>query len=174
MMLFEEIIASFIATLLGVLLGIPSALWIDRKIKLCNERERAIAVLSALKEEINHNVSLLKQIQKELSSSSVIFYNLDLNTWRATSLEDFETIIDHDVICRIFRLYYEYEHLSRKIDVQFHMHYSPTRALQGYLKEREVIVNAILVHAAVLEKESEQLLNKIDEELKRMKDSRRG
>lgn len=169
---FVDIFLRFLAPLLGVLFGIPFAFWIDRKTKERSKRERAIAVLSALKEEINHNVGLLKQIQNELKPNSMIYYNVDMNTWRATSLEEFEGIVSHKLLRHIYRIYYEYEHMSRKIDTQFTMHYSVVRAMgKTYMKEREHIVGAILTHAKPLHDESKQLIEEMETELKRLSKS---
>lgn len=168
-----DALLEFVAALLGVLIGIPVALWLDRKSRESGQREKAIAVLSSIKEEINHNLGLLKQIQKELRPNSLIYYNMDMNTWRASSLEEFEGIISHGLLRRIFRLYYEYELMSRKIDVQLNMHYSVVRATKGYPEERARIVNAILVHAAPWEKESESLTKDIESELNRLATSKR-
>jgi hypothetical protein len=140
-MLFEDILSNFLATLFGVVIGIPVALWIDRKTREYAQREKAGAVLSALKEEINHNVDLLKLIQKELKPDTMITYNLDMNTWRTTSLQGFEGIISHELLRKILRIYYEFEHMSRKIDTQFNMHYSIVRATNIYLQERKNIVD---------------------------------
>ena len=162
-------LVSFLATTFGVLIGIPVALWIDRKTRKRRDRERAIGVLLALKEETTHNLSLLRQIQVELRPDSIIYYNMDMNTWKkATPLEDFELVIDRRLLRHIYRIYYEFEHLNRKIDTQFSMHYSVVRAMGVYLEERKAIVASILGHAKTLEKESEQLLKDIDVELSRL------
>jgi len=167
-MLLEDILFNSLATLLGVVIGIPVALWIDRKTRKSAQREKAEAVLSALKEEINHNVDLLKQIQEELKPDIMITYNLDMNTWRATSLQEFEGIISHELLRKIFRIYYEFEHMSRKIDTQFNMHYSVVRATNVYLQEREKVVDSILSHASILEKEGKELVKEIEAELKKL------
>jgi hypothetical protein len=164
-----EAIISFLATLFGVLIGIPVALYLDRRTRISHDRERAKGVLLALKEEIHRDVELLRQIQRELKPNSIIYYNIDMNTWKkTTSLEDFELIINSALLRHIYRIYYEYEHLNRKIDAQFNMHYSVVRAMKDYLQERQTIVEAILGHASGLEKESEQLINEIDTELARL------
>jgi hypothetical protein len=167
-MLLEDILFNFLATLFGVLIGIPAALWIDRKTRESTQREKAEAVLSALKEEINHNVDLLKQIQEELKPDTMITCNLDMNTWRVTSLQEFEGIISHELLRKIFRIYYEFEHMSRKIDAQFNMHYSVVRATNVYLQEREKIVDSILSHASILEKEGKELVKEVEAELKKL------
>lgn len=165
---FVDVLLRFIAPLLGVLFGIPFAFWIDRKTRERSKRETAVAVLSALKEEINHNVGLLEQIQNELRPNSMIYYNLDMNTWRAMSLEEFEGIVSRKLLRHIYRIYYEYEHLSRKIDTQFTMHYSVVRAMDTYIKERERIVGAIQTHVKPLHKESKQLIGEMETEVKRL------
>lgn len=124
--------------------------------------------MSSLKEEVSHNVDLLKQMQAELQPDTMIYYNLDMNTWRSTSLQEFEGIISHELLRKIFRIYYEYEHMSRKIDTQFNMHYSVVRVTTGYLQERKNIVEAILSHASTLEKESKELIKAMETELKRL------
>lgn len=166
-MTIEDIAIQFLATLFGVLV----AFWLDRRIMASHEKDKAKAVLTALKAEINHNLELLKQMQREFESGPVmIYYNMDMNTWRGTSLENFEGIIKHELLRQIFTIYYEYEHLSRKIDVQFSMHYSVVRAMDIYQQERQQIVGAILAIAPRLEEASEQLIKEIDNELKRLAD----
>jgi hypothetical protein len=167
-MSLEDILFNFLATLFGVLIGIPIALWVDRKAREHAQREKAKAILSAIKEEINHNVELLKQIQNELKPDVLITYNLDMNTWKATSLQEFEGIISHELLRKIFRIYYEFEHMSRKIDTQFNMHYSVVRATNAYLQERKNIVDSILSHALILEKEGEELIKEIEGELNKL------
>ena len=168
----EDIAIQFVATLFGVLIGIPTAFWLDRRITASHEKEKAKTVLTALKAEIKHNLELLKQMQREFTMAPVVilYYNMDMNTWRGTSLEDFEGIIKHEILRQIFTIYYEYEHLSRKIDAQFSMHYGVVRAMDIYLEERKRIVRAILVHASQLEKATEQLTSGIEGELKRLED----
>lgn len=167
-MTIEEIASNFLATLSGALIGILGALWVDRRTTKGHQKEKAIAILSSLKEEINHNLGLLKQMQSEfklIGNSLMIYYNMDMNTWRKTSLQEFEGTISPDLLHKIFAIYYEYEHLSRKIDTQFNMNYSVVRAMPSYMTERGTIIRAIVDHASELEKESEQLVKEIDNEL---------
>lgn len=166
-----DILIRFLAPLLGVLFGIPIAFWRDRKTREGIKRERAIAILSALKEEITHNIQLLNQIQDQLKPDYMIYYNMDMNTWRATSLQEFEGIISYKLLRQIYTIYYEYEHMSRKIDTQFSMNYSVVRAMKSYRQERERIVGAILTHAKKLYKQSKQLIEEMETELKRLSEN---
>lgn len=160
-----EIVVSFVSTLLGVLLGIPVALLLDRKMGERKKREKAICVLTSLKEEINHNIALLGQIQTQLLPNTMIFFNLDMNVWRATSIEEFEGTISHSLRREIFSIYYEYEHLSRKVDTQFNMHYNAARTIQNYGEERRRIVQAINEHARTLTLQSQTSVTNIELEI---------
>jgi hypothetical protein len=169
-MTIEDIAIQFIATLFGVLVGIPAALGINRIITKGHEKERAIFVLTALREELIHNLGLLKQIINELTApTTMIYYNMDMNTWRTVKLEDFEGIINHEILRRIFGIYYEYEHLNRKIDTQFSMHYSVVRAMPTYEEERRKIIGSIRIHIVdTLERDTQQLVNDIKTEIDRL------
>jgi len=164
---FFSFLSELIATMIGVATGIPIALWLDRKIAARHRKEDAIKILTALKDEITHNIALLKQMQGE-PPSEVIFYNLSLSTWEATSGRRLEAVENYELVRHISRIYYEFQHLSRKVDVQFHMHYSVLLAMSNYDKIRGSIVGPIIAHASTLEKESESLLAEIDEELSRL------
>jgi hypothetical protein len=168
-MTYLDLAVQFLATLFGVLLGVPTALWIDRWTSLRHDKQKAVAVLSALKEEINHNIGLLKQIESELTPTSIIYYNMDMNRWRSTSIGNFEGIVNHKVMDKIFRIYYEYELQSRKIDAQFDMHYSVVRATKDYVRERENIVNSILAQIPGLKSDSEAIIKDIEGEIARLK-----
>jgi hypothetical protein len=171
-MTIEDIAIQFTATLFGVLIGIPVALGIDRIITKGREKGKAVFVLTALKEELIHNLELLKQIINELTApTTMIYYNMDTNTWRTVKLEDFEGIINHEILRRIFAIYYEYEHLNRKIDTQFSMHYSVVRAMPTYEEERRRIIGSIRQHIVErLNGETQQLVNDIKTELERLND----
>jgi hypothetical protein len=169
-MAIEDITIQFIATLSGVLLGIPVALWIDRMITKSHEKEKATFVLTALSQEITHNLELLGQIQRELQPVTMIYYNLDMNTMRVVSLADFEGIINQELLKRIFRIYYEYEHLNRKIDNQFSMHYSAIRQTAQYNTERGTIIGSILAQITYVKTDTEQLIKDIQTEIERLKE----
>lgn len=162
--MIEEFFVEIVATFFGV----AGAFYLDRRIRASNQKEKARAILSSLKEEINHNIDLLRQIQVALKPTTVIFYNLDKNVWSAISLSEFVGVISKGIMDRIFRLYYEYEHFNRKIDMQFHMTYGAFSVSTGYMKGRKALVDAIQVLIPPWEKESEQLIKDIDSEIKRL------
>lgn len=161
----------FLSTLIGVLIGIPIAMWINSSTSSRYHRQNAIAVLSSLKEGIEHNLDLFKQIASELRPDSMILNNIDINAWTSTKLGDFEGLIDGMVMRGLYRIYYEYQVLARKIDAQLNMHYSILRVAptKEYVQERGKIVDSILVQIEPLTDESTKLLEGIEREIARLK-----
>ena len=107
-------------------------------------------------------------MQQQLPSLTIT-YNLDLSIWEATSSERLNTITNFDLIRRISRIHYEYQHMNRKIDAQFQLFYSTARALKTYRQLKQFLVDAILLHRDTLEKQSKELVIEIDTELSKLK-----
>jgi hypothetical protein len=126
--------------------------------------KEAIVVLKAIKSEMNHNIDLLNQMVRELPTMT-IFYNLQLSTWKSTSITKLDSLKNFAIIKNISRIYYEYEHLSRKVDIQFQLHYGYIRTNPNYEEIRKSIVNPIILHASILAEESKIILEEIDNEL---------
>ncbi len=91
---WQSLVSELFATFIGALLGILTALWLERQIetsrynkeskirkKIFQEEKKRI--LEYLKIEISNNIDLLNQIKKELNSNSIIYYNLDISAWNS-------------------------------------------------------------------------------------------
>lgn len=165
-----DFVLNLLSTLIGVLIGIPAALWIDRLTSTHHQREDAKRILTALNDELQHNLGLLKQMKKELRDN-VIFYDLDLGAWQAITSKGLESIQNYDLVRRISSVYYEYQHMNRKIDVQFQMHYSPllTMPRNMYEKVRASLINPTVKHASQLEVSTNEVIEQIKKELEKLK-----
>jgi len=159
-----DFVTNLLSTLIGVLIGIPVALWIDRLTSASHQREDAKRILTALRDELQHNQNLLKQMQGELKTD-VIFYNLDLSAWQATTSKGLESIRNYELVRQISDLYYEFQHMSRKIDVQFQMHYSSLLSYSNFEKIRASLVGPIIAHASQLEGTTSKVIAEIRKEL---------
>jgi hypothetical protein len=146
--------AGALATLVGVVIGIPAALYVNRMIsgwqrqaerarEQQHRRQEEVSVLQGLLDELGRNEWLLKEMRDELPNG-VIFYTLDTSFWEAASGRQIQCLENFELVARLSRLYYEFQHLKRKIDAQFEMHYSAARALSDYRLQREGLVGAIL------------------------------
>jgi len=143
-----DLLLNFAATLVGVILGIPVALWLDRKITAQRRREEESYLLGVLRDNLNHNLNLMNQIKRELPNN-VVFYHLDLSPWQTHSGR-LDSIKNRELVQVIATTYYELEHLNRKLNIQLEMNYSPFVAVNGYPLERKRLVDAILLHTESL------------------------
>lgn len=82
--------------------------------------ERLVGALQIIRDEIERNISLCKQIHEELSSNGafVQYYNLRTTIWQTVSsaLVDLKS---PDLSKQIANEYFDYEHLKRRIDARF-------------------------------------------------------
>lgn len=84
---WQNFASNSFATLLGVTLGIPVALLIDRLVNQWQEKEeftkqkdalqqRKTQLLQTLKDNLHKNLALIEQMERELKPETVIFYSL--------------------------------------------------------------------------------------------------
>ena len=59
--MLEEFLVEIVATFFGV----GGAFYLDRRIRSSSQKEKARAILSSLKGELNRNLGILTQIQKK-------------------------------------------------------------------------------------------------------------
>lgn len=76
-----------------------------------------------------------------------------------------DSIKNKKLVRDLSRIYYEYEHMCRKIDVQLQSAYSAFRTSTNYMQSRQGLVSAIMVHAKSLLKLTTEVLTEIDSEL---------
>lgn len=158
-------VANLFATLIGVILGFPTAQLLEEIRTKRIQTERANYLLNVIRAEITHDRALLNQILDELVPNAVIFYSLRLGTWKSITSQDLDNIDDMQLVEQVSRLYFEFEHLNRKIDEQFQMHYSAIRASTEYGRLRTGVVGAIRVHATNTIPVCDNVLNSLEERL---------
>jgi len=168
---WSNFLSEFLAALIGVITGIPVALWLDRRLQEKRQRSRAASVLSALKDEIGHNAKLLKQMQDDRSFLPLL-YNLDLSAWKATTARMLDSVDNVELTKQIARIYYEFEQLSKKVGIRFTMFYSTFRAVQSYNEDSQRLRDQIRSGASELVERSNRLVVEIDNELSRLPSNR--
>ena len=164
---YVDFLSKLAATLIGALVGVLGGFWLDRRQVESKQKKEGKAILEALHNELSHDSSLLNQMCDELPNG-VIFYNLDLSTWQATTGKQLESLRNYELVRRISGMYYEFQHLNRKVDVQFEIHFSSTRTFSRYSDLRREIVGPILVHAAELQPHLVKLISDIKVEVEKL------
>jgi len=172
----------FLITFFGVIVGIPFALWLNRRQE---EREqatemktgaaRARHVLQALRQTVQKNVGLMNQMTTDLNTTA-IFYNVDLAVLQVFEPEQAILIKDVPLSEKLAHLRFELSHLHRKVELQLqiefdgslralHLNFNTPQGAQNvnaYAKMRHDLVRAILAHIQPTLQAANELLKEID------------
>jgi len=173
---WKDFVSNTLATLLGVAVGIPVALGIHRLVtrwreskKVAVQRsslaQRRSQFLQMLRESLEKNLALVKQMEREVRPESVIFYNVDTQLLEATSSIKYEITEDLDLNRRLDSIRYELLHLHRKVELQLEIEYSAYKAIRGYMERRAELIRAITVHFPRIKKEIRDALGIISAKL---------
>src|SRR4051794_8634340 len=76
--LSSEIVKSILGTFFGALLGIPAGLWLNHIWEGRQDKERRSELLAALRHAVDHNASLLGQIEDWLTKGGFPYFSVDL------------------------------------------------------------------------------------------------
>ncbi|MCF2142075.1 MAG: hypothetical protein K9W42_00045 [Candidatus Heimdallarchaeota archaeon] len=174
--LWQNLVSELFATFIGALLGILTALWLERLLqsrrdKIASEKAKKTfqmekkKVLEFLLIEIEKNGDLLKKIREELNPNSVIYYNLDISSWDSLESKKADLIDNIDLLVKLNQLYYEYQQIIRKIDLYLNSIYSTLTAMTNYPKLRDALVYSIWKHIEIINKTSVNVIELINREL---------
>ena len=173
---WQNFVSNSLATVVGVVLGIPAALWINRWISNIEDQkerdrqkeikaERCKDLLRLLRGALEKNQKLLEQMEREIRPDYVIFYNVDTQLLDATSSLKYEIIENLELNQLLDSIRYELLHLHRKVDLQLEITYSAFQAISSYEESRKRLVEAILAHIPNIKSEIDEALRMIDAEL---------
>jgi hypothetical protein len=173
---WRDFVSSVLATLLGALIGIPTALWIDRSISKRREAEKArtrqdIAdqrrnqLVQVLLESLRKNYALVEQMEQELRPERVIFYNVDTQLLESSGSIKYEIIDDLDLNHRLDSIRYELLHLHRKVELQLEIEYSSYKMIDNYMQRRATLVGAIREHLPRIKQEIADALSILEVQL---------
>lgn len=152
------------ATLLAVVSGIPTALWIDRALRGRATNERRVQLLQLLREALEKNLALVAQMTREVEPGRVIFYNVDTSLLESSASVKYEVIGNLALNKLLDSIRYELQHLHRKVELQLEIQYSSFRAIGDYLQVRERLIDAIRGHFPRITQEIDQALELIRKE----------
>jgi hypothetical protein len=163
------------AAIAGVGLGIPFGLWLNRRAEEFQRRreekqakERRIWLLKALQEEVEHNLKLLNQLEGELKSNQVPFYSLDTDMWEVLGSQVAQDISSEKILTSASRLYFEFDHMKRKIDALFQLVVNPLMsASQAWQQRLSALSGSILAHLPPTKQLCEEVLDLIKDGIKK-------
>lgn len=170
---WKDVSSNGLATLLGALVGIPIALWLNRlidsrrqkadkemiKSQMVERRKQFSAMLVAA---LQKNAALVAQMKQQLTPNKVIFYNVDNLVLESTSSLKYELIEDLDLNRLLDSIRYELDHIHKKVELQLETVYSSYRAMGGFQKNRTQLIQAIIDHFPRVESELHEAITKLN------------
>jgi|CXWL01.1.fsa_nt_gi uncharacterized membrane-anchored protein YhcB (DUF1043 family) len=143
---WQGAVGNLFATVIGVIVGVPLALWVNSRSSSQQKNERKIQLIKLLIQTLEKNTNLIEQMQVELKPERVNFYNLDLSLLDSVSSLSFELIDDLKLCTDISNLSYELHHLQTKIELQLETVYSTAASMSNFMDNRIKLVNSIIEH----------------------------
>jgi len=151
---------SLIIAIITLFAAIAIPLWNERR---ADKKER-LYVYNYLYRNLEKNLKLIRQLKSEIPNI-VPYYNLDLGAWHLIAPK--VTLLNKKPLEeRIFSVYYELSHLSRKVDILVDMQHKSLYAVTPhnvdiYDTSMNALINAILQHIPKLEKQIKELLSEL-------------
>jgi putative flippase GtrA len=161
---WEDFIVQAAATLLGVICGIPVALWLNKQYSTFKKKDERKTLIGFLKENLEDNQRILKEMQHKFASNFVVLEYLNIGSWPLFS-QKINILNNFELQRKIIRTYYNLEQLSRKIDRQFEMHFSTFRAMQSYPQDKEHLKMSIMGQIGMVNTEIEEILKEIPKQI---------
>jgi hypothetical protein len=164
-----------VAVVTGVALGIPLGLLLNRRTnKLQRQqeearaKERRLRLLKALQKEVEHDQELLNQLEGELNKGDIPLYSLDTDMWESVGGQVAEAVSSEQILTRTSRLYFEFDHMKRKIDALFQLYANPTMSDSALWKQRfNALKGSMLLHLPSVKESCEEVLNLLKDEVEK-------
>ena len=175
---WDDLMSNWLATMIGVGIGIPIALWLSRKQQASEEevrreeaadedRDRKAKVLSLLQGELRHNRDMLvNRVKMREKGHFVPIHRLKTTTWSTFSDGgELQWVRDLDLLEIMSTAYYYVYELTRIENLFMEVHYSATDWSRRRDARSEVDLTIDPTIATALEK-TEQALQNIGVNLK--------
>lgn len=165
---WQDFTSNGLATLLGVVVGIPVALAINRKFESGNRRRKLADLLGLYQETLQENRDRLDGIARALKPGVVMFSNVDVLLLEATASLKYEYIDDPELNKRLDELRYELQHIHGLMALQLEIEYGAYRSMSGYTETRALLVESIQEPIPGLVEEIDATLKIIDEQIEKL------
>ena len=108
---------NLVTTILGAIIGILIALWLDRKSQRARKSQKTLQVLKLIHTSLEQNLKLIKQLEQGSNIENLIpSYNLDLVLMNSVSAIKYELIDNTELLGKIDWAHYQIQHISRLVD----------------------------------------------------------
>lgn len=132
---------TFFSTLLATFFGVGLAFYLNKRRTSELERTKARRLLLLLKRDIEFNIGLLHELKKWLPDSRhIVFFNLNFMIWNSLPSNIIPFLEKPEIITEISKFYYQLQHLSRKVDMLFHLGFAQNPNKESREKRAELVL----------------------------------
>jgi hypothetical protein len=157
------------ATVIGVLIGVPFALWLNRlnvthaeKVRAAAERARIVEGLASLGRSLDGNLRRLQAVVQERARDQMFFpLVLDVSTWEAVGVQLVGSLNDPDLLSRLAHHYDRLEQLRRLNEHIFEVTVGVASALATAETVRKALAEEYTTEARELTADCAGLIDKV-------------
>ena len=140
--------SGLVSTFLGLIIGIPVALFINRLIQKGENEKEKIHILQIVITCIDKNIKLIEQLSREIPNKTMPFYSVDFVILDSIA-RDYHVFLESNLSSKIDECRYELIHISRKIDKLFSL-YDQILNEEQSKRSFEIFRQSTLLHAETL------------------------
>lgn len=174
-----NLLSEFIATLAGIILGIPAGIWlnnlIEKKRNISEQMKEEkileklkIEILTHLEDEINLNVIVLKNYEQRMPED-IPYVSLKTSTWRSLTVQEKTLLLTKPFYKKIFNLYFMFEDFIKNHSYIIDLSHRSGTALPIKRRLKELIdgtvnlITLILNNCNLVLHKMKEVKNKIDD-----------
>lgn len=161
--------ATIFATLLGVIVGVPAALEVERWKAEADRMEQEEQLLAAVDRALDHNAGILKKLSGQLSVDRVIYYNVDPYFFEATSESRYRVFSNIEVNQQVEAVRTELVILQHLIRAQFDLAYGIESRTTNFVEHRRQLIDALNKRIAKAQAMIADTRSKVTEEMRKLK-----
>jgi hypothetical protein len=153
-----DCLSNLIATIAGIAIGLPIAMWLDRVSRRKSDREKEVEtrrqlqkLLSILLGEVNENLKAMEGVNCDVANN---FHPVQMESWRAFSDGgELKWISDPALIHELSLAYGHLSHYSRVLDKYFDEYFLLSRS--GNTRLADHLFNSVLRFRDIARKSNE-------------------
>lgn len=156
---WQSFVSDTVATFLGVIVGIPIALWINNYQVSRTIKERKIKILQLLSTELQTNLDALQYWDRSVFNAGMLYSHLRNESWKAFSDGgELEWIKDLELLDLFAKTYFSIRSIQYLSEKYFSMSLLSNK-IDGFTQEKmlELLDNKISVTREIIKRTQEEM-----------------
>jgi len=169
---WQGVISNLIATLLGVVIGIPVALWVDRTLTRRRkkeddnratevERARRAHLLQIIRNSLTKNDELLAEMLPYYEKLYIVWFNVDSELLESTNSLKYELIQDLELVELLDNIRFDLSVIHRGVEIYQSAAYSSFTASSLAPNRMEALAGAVVNRGNIVRGKIQQALARL-------------